>query len=306
MMWLLTQLEKIIFLLPWSWFRPWGKAFGWFYMNIIRYRKKDVEEALKRSFPGKTHNEIEAIMQEMYRNFGLNTVEMFQLLSKGIKSFDYQYSIAGEDYLREALKRGKGVLILSAHIGNWELGAAIMAKHKYPIDLIVKAIKNKHLNDFITTKRRAFGVNVIFRKGAVRKILRSLQAQHLVTFVLDQNTIQREGVFVKFFGKYACTSPGLAQLSTRSQAPVIPAYMIRNKEGKHKLQFLPHIEPPSDKQLDSILVATQHYTTILEEIIRKYPEQWIWVHRRWRTEPDKDIYSSNLHGSSSSDTLSTV
>ena len=262
-----------------------GRGLGWLYGSIIRYHRADAIESLIRSFPEKTPSEIRGIVRRMYANLGMNLVEVFRLGKVTDEFLRANIDIEGEGFAREALARNKGAVILTGHVGNWDLLCTVVPRLGYPLTVISKDIKNKGLNEFWMNIRQRFGVKFVPAHNSYRACLTALRKNELIGFILDQNMIRTEGVFVDFFGKPACTTPGMAYMSAQSGAPVVPVFMLRREKGRHLVKVLPLIDPPPNREPAAIREFTQRYTKIIEEIIRQYPDQWIWIHRRWRTLP---------------------
>ncbi len=262
-----------------------GRGLGWLYGSVIRYHRRDAFIALRRSFPEKSEKDIRQIVHRMYRNLGMNFVELCRLTAMTQEDLKNLVTMDGEENVLEALKQKKGVIFLSAHLGNWDMLCSFAPRWGYPLTIITKNIKNKALNEYWMDIRQRFGLRFLPAHNSYRACLSALRKNELIGFILDQNMIRDEGVFVDFFGKPACTTPGLAYMSAQSGAPVIPAFMIRESGGRHRVKILPALAPPPDRKPETIQAATQEYTRIIEQMIREYPEQWIWIHRRWRTVP---------------------
>lgn len=263
-----------------------GSALGWFYGSVIRYHRRDALDALRRSYPEKTGREIQSIINRMYNNLGMNQFELLRLAGGAIDETNDRITVVGKEIVDQALQRGKGVIIMSAHFGNWDFLPMFSAKkQRYPVTIISKEIKNKTINSIWMLMRKQVGVNIIPNHNSARASLRVLRRNELLGFILDQNRPRDAGIFVDFFGRPACTSPGLAILSAQAQAPVVPVFIHRTSDGNHLLQVFPMLEPPPDREPGTVHKATQEYTKIIEDQIRQHPEQWIWLHRRWKTLP---------------------
>ena len=288
----LKVLNRLIVPLPTPHILSLGKGLGWVVGCLFRYRWKESQAALMRCFPEKPEEEVRSILRSMYKNLGMSLLETLFLLSKGIDAYKNSYRIFNQHLVDEALKLNKGALILTAHIGNWELAGFLVAKLGYRISAIVKEIKNPQLNHFWSSVRNRNGVETLASRHSFHSALRALKKNRLLVFLIDQNMTRKKGVFVKFFGRWACTTPGLAYLAAVSKAPVLPAYSLRNEDGSIQVVFLPALEPPPDRKKETILAATQLYTKVVEDLVRKHPDQWIWLHRRWRTQPKG---TSNQH-----------
>jgi Kdo2-lipid IVA lauroyltransferase/acyltransferase len=262
-----------------------GRGLGWIYGSVIRYHRQDAMGALTRSFPGKTPCEIRGIVRRMYANLGMNLVEVLRLGQMTDEFLRANIDIEGEGFAREALARNKGVVILTGHVGNWDLLCTVVPRLGYPLTVISKDIKSERLNEFWMNLRQRFGVKFVPAHNSYRACLTALKKNELIGFILDQNMIRTEGIFVDFFGRPACTTPGMAYMSAQSGAPVVPVFMLRRENGRHLVKVLPLIDPPPNREPEVIREFTQRYTKIIEETIRQCPDQWIWIHRRWRTAP---------------------
>jgi len=266
-----------------------GRGLGWIYGSVIRYHRTDAIDALTRAFPEKTNAEIKGIVKKMYANLGMNMIELTRLAGFSAEVFTDDYiKVHNLEHVEAALARKKGALILVGHIGSWDLACTVTPRVGYPITVITKELKQKSLNDLWLEIREKFGVKFVPAHNSYRVCLKVLRKNELVGFILDQNMIDKEGVFVDFFDRPACTSPGLAYMSAQSKAPVIPIFIKRMPDGTHEARVQPFIEPPPDREPETIQEATQAYTKILEDYIRENPTEWIWLHRRWRTKPPKE------------------
>ena len=262
-----------------------GRRLGWIYGTVLRHRRKDAAEALQRSFPEKTKKERNAIINRMYQNLGMNLIEEFRLPSVSKAYLEENILWEGEAYSHQVLANGKGLLVLSAHLGNFDLLCTFAPKFDFPTTVITKNIKNSAINKWWMDARSRFGLKFVPAHNSYRQCLTALRKNEIIAFVLDQNMIDTEGVFVDFFGKPACTSPGLAYMSAQSGAAVVPVFMIRLDNGRHLIKALPPIPPPADRKPETIHAFTQLYTKVIEDVIREYPDQWLWIHRRWKTTP---------------------
>jgi len=262
-----------------------GAALGWIFGSVVRYHRRDALDALRRSYPEKPEREIQSIINRMYKNLGMNQVEILRLAGGAIDETNSRITVVGKEIIDQALQRGKGVMIMSAHFGNWDFLPMFAGNNYYPVTIISKNIKNKTINDVWMLVRKKFGVSIIPAHNSARASLRVLRRNELLGFIFDQNRPRDAGIFVDFFGRPACTSPGLAILSAQVQAPVVPVFIHRASNGNHVLQVFPMLEPPPDREAETVRKATQEYTKIIEDQIRQYPEQWIWLHRRWKTKP---------------------
>jgi Kdo2-lipid IVA lauroyltransferase/acyltransferase len=285
MKWLLRAFTGFLSALPLSWALAIGRGLGWVYGNVIRYHRKEALDALQRAFPGQPVSELKGIRSRMYRNLGMNLVELCRLPRATDTYLSGHIGWVNEEHVRNALAGGKGLIALTGHIGNWDLLCTVTPRRGYPLTIITKDIKNAAVNEFWMNLRHRYGLKYVPAHNSYRECLKTLKRNESVGFILDQNMTRDEGIFVDFFGRSACTSPGLAFMSAQSGAPVVPVWIVRCEGGRHEVHFLPPIEPPPDRKPETVREYTQKYTAVLEQIIRQQPDQWIWIHRRWRTQP---------------------
>ena len=187
----------------------------------------------------------------------------------------------GFEHFEEAKRRGKGVLFATAHLGAWELSAFAHALMTAPMHVVVRPLDNPLIDNLVSRRRSASGNILIPKKDAARGILRALQNNDAVGILIDQNVAADEGVFIDFFGAKACAGSAFARLAYRSGAAVIPGFALwSHTESKYILRFYPLLEFTGDVASD-----TQMLHSCLETVIREYPDQWLWIHRRWKTRP---------------------
>ena len=269
-----------------------GKFLG-FILRIVGFRKKLIKENLKiarESFPD---GYPKGFSKKIYRHFGLLFVEVLRQGFMNEKKFNKLFEVHGLENLDEALAAGKGVMSVSGHLGNWEFSVAHLAQLGYDIRLVVKDMKGVD-NDFVYGLMRGRkGVGWIYKRKSVGEIFKAFKQNASVGFVVDQKCGEKEGVLVNFFGKPAYAYAGLYVLAKKKDAKVLPVYSWRDENDlKHHVKILPAIDfiETGDTQED-IRVNTQNYVTIIENAIKEHPEQWIWMHNRWKNT--KQLFSVN-------------
>ena len=223
----------------------------------------------------------ESIASGVYRSLArlLGTVACFPRIHSGNVSQWIRYE--GYEHFEQAMKRGRGVLFATAHLGNWELSAFAHALLSAPMHVVVRPLDNPLLDAWSVRLRTSTGNRVIGKKDFVRSILRALKANQAVGMLIDHNTGLDEGVFVDFFGVPACSNPVFARIAARTGAAVIPGFAVWSEEEKrYVLRFYPPVEITGDEVGD-----TQRCQQAVERAIREYPDQWLWIHRRWKTRP---------------------
>jgi KDO2-lipid IV(A) lauroyltransferase len=197
------------------------------------------------------------------------------------QNLDRWIRFEGAEHFADALRRGRGVLFATAHLGNWELSAHAHALKTGPMNFVVRPLDNPYIDALVEQRRALAGNLPIFKKDYARAILKALSANQAVGILVDQNTTPGAGVFVNFFGIPACSGIGFAKLAAHSGAAVIPGFALwSHQERRYILRFYPPLPVSGDPQRDTQALQAQ-----LEEIIRLHPDQWLWIHRRWKTRP---------------------
>ena len=240
---------------------------------------------LMRSFPDRPLKEIIRLAKESYISFTLVAVDFFDIPYLNKDNLHRWISIEGLDNYTEACKEGKGVLIFSAHFGNWEIGNAALAIMTRPFIFVYRVFDSPLLERGIIGVRASYGNISLSKDKAMRPMIRLLKNGASINLLIDQNVAWYEGVFVDFFGRKACTTPGLALLALHTKAPVLPVFTRRLPDGKYLLEIGKKVEIVSSENREAdILTNTQNFTKIIEDHVRQYPEQWLWFHQRWKTK----------------------
>lgn len=273
-----------------------GRTLGFLMGHVFRVRRRAVLAALARCFPERTEAERRTIASGVYRHLGTMAAECLSFPGQPYEVFQQYVDFEGKEHIQDALAQGRGMLILMGHIGNWEMLGLALAGRWTRVSVIVRTQRNAAFDAFWRESREKMGLRPLPGQHSFREVLRLLKQGEMVAVTLDQNMRRRRGIFVNFFGKPACTTPGLAYLAAHSGAPVVPLYIIRQPNGHHVVHALPALPPPPDREEATILAATQTYSNILENIIRQHPEQWLWLHNRWRTRPEQPIPPSRRVG----------
>jgi KDO2-lipid IV(A) lauroyltransferase len=231
-------------------------------------------------------NERRNIVRRNFIHLARVALELPYLRKLTSADLDGFVTFHGIEHFKGALKKGRGVLLLASHFGNWELMALAFSLRYFPINIVVRPLDNPLLDKLITEIRTRGGNQLIPKKGSVPKMLRLLAAGDAVALLLDQNPTWDEGVFVPFFNEIACTNKVLSVIAIRTGAPVIPAFNVRQPDGSYRVFCEPEValsgngDPTRDVQEN-----TAKFNKIIETYVRRYPEQWFWVHRRWKTRP---------------------
>lgn len=254
------------------------------YLFDGRHRKAALEN-LKASFPEKGDAEILRMAKESFKNIGCIIAELARIFKYGEEWLKDTVEFQGRENIEMALKKGKGVLVMSGHIGNWEIGALAIGR-EWKFNSVVRHLDNKFLNKILYKIRTVFDNGVISKKNALKEVLKCLKRNEIVAILMDQNTSLEDGVFVDFFGRKACTTPVVALIALRTGTPVIPTFAVREETGKIRVIAGEEIKIlQSEDYRRDIEKYTAIFTGEIESVIKKYPEQWLWLHRRWKTQP---------------------
>jgi KDO2-lipid IV(A) lauroyltransferase len=261
-----------------------GQAFYLFHAKLRRVGMRNLELA----FPEKTEAERARILRGVFTSLGRQLAEVCQFPRYTRENVDDIVVYDGLENYVQAHARGKGVLFLTAHFGAWELSAFAHSLHGYWLYIVMRPMDNPYLNRLIDSYRTMHGNKTVAKDDFVRGLLAAMKAGEVVGILMDTNMTPPQGVFVNFFGIPACTASGLARIALRTDAAVVPGFTIWDEKlGKYRLRFDPAIELVRTGDLEADLVTnTQNFTAVIEKYAREYPEQWLWVHRRWKTRPE--------------------
>ncbi len=257
-----------------------------FYALLPRL-KKTAEANLRIAFPEWSEAQSKAVVRGMLRNFGWMTAEFARFPKYSKENIEQIVALDGHENFLEGQRRGKGVLYLTGHIGAWELSSFAHALYGFPLHYMARRIDNPRIDTLVNGYRCMSGNRPIFKNESARVMLKVLKEAGTIGILADQNTMPQESAFVDFFGKMASTTTGIARVALHTDAAVVPGYAIWDEaSGKYRLRFEPPVEliRTGDTERD-VFENTQKFTKVIEEIIRKYPEQWVWVHGRWNTRP---------------------
>lgn len=271
-----------------------GQLTAWITFFFSKRLRTIAEYNLKLALPELTPSEREQIVRGVFANLGRLLAEFCQLPRLTRENVSERVIYDGYENFGQALERGQGVLFLTAHYGAWELCPFAHALYGHPLKFVVRPIDNPLVDQLVNRYRMGSGNEVIEKKNSLKEILVTLKRGDAVGILIDQNTFREAGVFAPFFGIPACTTTGLATIALRTGAAIVPGVLIWDAHlRKHRLRFEPQVAlvQTGNKQED-ILTNTTRCNQVLEELVRKHPDQWLWVHRRWKTRPEgeKELY----------------
>jgi KDO2-lipid IV(A) lauroyltransferase len=235
--------------------------------------------------PAMTPAKRRALALRSFRNFGRVVLDTILFSRRSRAQALTLVDVEGRRHLDEALARGRGVLVFTAHYGNWEIGCGPISEAA-PFGVVARKLDNRLIDRDLVRTRERLGARVINKVGASRGILRSLRRNEIVGLLIDQNVLRREAVFVDFFGKLAGTTPALAAFHLQTGAPLVPLFIDPAPGGRYRLRLLePVVVAPAGSPAEDVLKITQICTKMIEREIRRRPEAWLWIHKRWQSRP---------------------
>src|SRR3984957_20412752 len=280
-------LVKILEVLPRRIARPLAASTAHVLFLLSPKLRKTAELNLRLAFPDWTATQRAAVIRKMTGNLGWMAAEFAHLPKYSKQNIEDLVILDGHKNFLQGHQQGKGVLYLTGHIGAWELSSFAHALYGYPLHYMARPLDNKRLDALVNEYRCSSGNKPIYKNESARVMLKILKDSGTIGILADQNTMPEEGVFVDFFGKSACTTTGIARVALHTGAAVVPGYAYWDETiQKYRLRFEPRVEliRTGDTERD-VFENTQRFAKVIEEIIRKHPDQWVWIHKRWKTRP---------------------
>jgi KDO2-lipid IV(A) lauroyltransferase len=272
-----------------------GAGFAAVAYRLRRPLRRAAETNLQIAFPEISEKKRDEVIRRMVQQVGWMAAEFSQLPKYARENIENIVVIDGFENFDAARRRGKGVLFLTGHMSAWELSSFAHALYGYPLHFLVRPVSNRRIDALVNHYRCLSGNRPIDKNKSARAILKVLGEAGTVGILMDHNTSLDEGVFVNFFGVPASTSSGLARLALRTGAAVVPGFLWWDaSRRKYRLRFEPAVElSRSDDEEADVHENTQRFTRVIEDFVRAHPDQWLWVHKRWKTRPpgDPPMYS---------------
>ena len=259
--------------------------------NLSSRSRQRINSHLEIAFPELDQDQRDALKAGCVRHFGLMLAEVAWLWRARPDQIEPICEIEGMEHLNTALEGGRGAMITTGHCGNWELLSALLPIAGVPLITAVRQLDDPRLDNLVNTMRIRFGTKIVPRgPSAGRQLARALGRNGVAALLIDQDIKDVPGVFVPFFGRLAWTPSGAATLAIRMKFPLLPGFIHRRADGTHKGVIHPPLPVPTDGTLaDRVEELTASATAAIERQIRQYPEQWVWMHRRWRRQPEKNV-----------------
>jgi Kdo2-lipid IVA lauroyltransferase/acyltransferase len=259
-----------------------GTVVGLTFYAVDRAHRRIAEQNLATAFPVRSAAERRTIARAAFAHFGRLLMELLKFSTLSREQMLARVEFDGEERARAAYAHGHGVLFVTGHFGFWELQALVHALRVEPVAVLGRALDNPRLNELLEEIRQRTGNTVIYRKGTIRRVMRTLQDGHGVAVLIDQHIMSRDAVSVDFFEQPASTTSAVAALALRTGAIVMPVFALPLGRGRYRMIYEHPVEPPRPESEHAIREFTQRCTDVLEMYVRRHPELWLWMHRRWR------------------------
>ena len=269
-------------LMPRRWLVSTGAWLGVLFYRLDPRRRGTAVANVRAAFPVRTDDECRAIVRGAFANLGRHVFELLRFDTMSAEQMLDLVEFEGLERVEHALALGRGVMFYTGHFGFWELQIMVHAVRFEPILMVARTLNNPLLDAMIERVRTRVGTRIIPRQGAVRGLLRELLEHRSVGMMIDQHMQDRSAVTVEFFNRPAATTSSIAALALRAGVPVIPVFALPLAGGRYRMIYETPVDAPDPESPDAVQTLTQRCTDVLEIYVRRYPELWLWMHRRWR------------------------
>jgi KDO2-lipid IV(A) lauroyltransferase len=260
-----------------------GTALGLTFHLFDRRHRHTALQNVAAAFPDRPVSEQRAIVRHAFGHFGRLLFAMLKFSTMTPAAMLARVEFEGDNHVQLAHAQGRGVLFVTGHFGFWEIQAMVHALRLPPMAVLARVLDNRPLNELLERIRTRTGNSVIYRQGTLRRVMRTLQAGRGVGILIDQHIVSRDAIYVDFFDRPAATTTAVAALALRTGAPVIPLFALPIGHGRYRMIYEQPIEPPSgDDEVEAVREFTQRCSDVLERYVRRDPQLWLWMHRRWR------------------------
>jgi len=281
-LWLAQVVRACVGLLPMSAVRACGGVLGHAVYFVDGFHRRIALTNLAAAFPARSAAERRVVARATFAHFGRLLLELIKFGMLSETQMRACIDVEGDDRVRQAYQQGRGVLYFTGHFGYWEMQAIAHPLHSPPVSVLARRLDNAYLHEMLERIRTRTGNGVIYRQGAIRKVMRELAANRGVALLIDQHLHSSDAVYVDFFNRPAATTSALAALAIRTGAPVIPVFALPMPGGRYRFIYERPVPPPKEESADAVREFTQRCTDVLEMYVRRDPALWLWMHRRWR------------------------
>ena len=288
--WLVVAVARALGWMPRGLARWIAGGIAWTVYALFGRLRRVGERNLQLALPELSSKARNDVLRGVYRHLGWQLVEFCRMPRYTAQNIQGWIRTEGLDHYLAAQAKGKGVLILTGHLGAWELSSFYHSLMGYPMGMVIRRLDNRMLDDFVNDIRCLHGNYVLHKDDFARGLMMAMRNGEAVGILMDTNMTPPQGVFARFFGIEACTASGLAHVALKTGAAVLPGFLVwEAAEKKYVLHFGPELHfAQTGQPKEDVLAATQQCNDVLESWIRRYPDQWLWIHRRWKTRPPGD------------------
>lgn len=283
-------VRAVVHMMPFSAVEAVGGAIGLTFYTIDRGHRRLAIENLRAAFPHRSAAECRDIARRTFKHFGRLLTTLLKFSTMTPAEMRARVEFVGAERVEDAHALGRGVLLFTGHFGYWEINALVHALRLPPLAVLARALDNPQLHALLERVRTTTGNSVIYRKGAVRRVLRVLGNNGAIAILIDQHMQSADAVVVDFFNRPASTTSALAAIAARTGAPVIPVFALPLPGGRFRMVYEHPVEPPISDTPEALKEFMQRCTDVLEMYVRRYPDLWLWMHRRWR-DSQSDVSS---------------
>ena len=283
---LAAAVAAVVRLLPRRLVLALGRGLGRLWGALDRRHLRVAADNLRQAFPDWDEARVLATARAVYAHFGAVILDLLWMAGRPAEELLALADLEGVEHLQNARASGRGVVAPSGHLGNWEIQAVASVPKVGNVAMIARPLDNLELDERLNRLRTSTGNTVIYKQKALARVIRTLREGGIVAILIDQNMQAKDGVFVRFFGRPACTTTVAAALALKTGCAIVPVHCLLQPNGRYRMIYGPPVEWPRTGRRDEDVVAlTQHLTAIIESWVRETPEQWLWLHRRWKTTP---------------------
>jgi KDO2-lipid IV(A) lauroyltransferase len=280
--------QKVVPRLPRSMALGLGRALGRLVGALDQRHVAIAEDNLRHAFPDWDRARRLRVARGVYAHFGRMIMDILWLRGHTRDEVMSRLDVIGREHVEAAMARGKGAIFVTGHLGNWEVIGLAHGWTFGPMAVVARALDNPALDRRMCAFRAMAGNRVIYKRDALREVLRTLHAGQGVAILIDQNVQEKDGIFVDFFGRPAATTTVAAALAVKTGCALLPAHTTIGPDGRYRAVYNPPLEwTPSGDRAADIALLTQELTRVIEGWIREHPDQWLWIHRRWKTQPSE-------------------
>ncbi|HVO09275.1 MAG TPA: lysophospholipid acyltransferase family protein [Vicinamibacteria bacterium] len=267
-----------------------GGRLGALWARLDRRHLAIAADNLRRAFPDWEEARLARTARGVYRHFGTVILDLLWMQGRSADALVELTETDGVEHLTRARAAGRGVLCPGAHLGNWELQAIASAPLVGDVASIARPLDNPRLDSRLVALRTSTGNRVIYKQKALSQAIRTLRQGGILAVLIDQNVQEQDGVFVRFFGRPACTTTVAAALALKTGCAIVPVRCTLQPDGRYLMAYGPPVEwTGSGRREEDLVALTQHLTSLIESWVRETPEQWLWLHRRWKTQPSAGV-----------------